>query len=374
MENTALNNSNYYRFYNDFLFYQHRSLMERVEKCKEEEDVNVDVVEDADEKIQHIQKYNDIEQSSEVKSFVVPARADNNESLNDKQQKLQPTSKYYESLNVSDISEDDEVTRSDPNEEEACAEDENEQISLSYQSSSQSETSLTPNLTDLNLKAKNIFNFEEDVIKSAVPTTSIASETLAYQPLSLSLDKQKSQNSNPQHQYQNIYSTNLPTIPNNRFHPYSYSSYLPYPGPNPYLYPHLSNFPMSSRISPWTNFQFNEPLNFHSRQINTTTLPISHNLIQPSESADAFKCDNCKKLFKSKRRLDHHIEKNHNRKLTYKCKFCRSSFKRKSKLLSHQHKSHPESQRNQNQKPSVFHNVELLAQSECNSLEVVVVD
>ena len=112
-------------------------------------------------------------------------------------------------------------------------------------------------------------------------------------------------------------------------------------------------FPYSSQLY----LNYNEPF------IQSLSIPI-----QSPSASNKLKCDNCPKIFKSIVRLENHIEKHHSRKLAYKCKYCRSSFKRKSKLLNHQHKSHSENF-STSKKSSVFHNVELLAQSDCHSNE-----
>lgn len=107
-------------------------------------------------------------------------------------------------------------------------------------------------------------------------------------------------------------------------------------------------------LFPIPNLYCNKPL------IQPLSIPIQSPL-----TPNIFKCDNCPKIFKSIVRLKNHIEKHHSRKLAYKCKYCRSSFKRKSKLLNHQHKFHSE-EFSSRKKSSVFHNVELLAQSDCH--------
>jgi len=109
-------------------------------------------------------------------------------------------------------------------------------------------------------------------------------------------------------------------------------------------------FPYSSQLY----LNYNEPF------IQSLSIPI-----QSPSTSNNLKCENCPKIFKSIVRLENHIEKHHSRKLAYKCKYCRSSFKRKSKLLNHQHKSHSE-KFSTSKKSSVFHNVELLAQSDCH--------
>lgn len=88
-------------------------------------------------------------------------------------------------------------------------------------------------------------------------------------------------------------------------------------------------------------------------------------------------CSECARKFTSKVRLDHHFESIHVKKRSYNCKFCKSVFKFKPRLWKHTLKYHEkedftvniidEKQTSQQltvQKVSIFHCIELLAESD----------
>lgn len=89
------------------------------------------------------------------------------------------------------------------------------------------------------------------------------------------------------------------------------------------------------------------------------------------------RCEECSITYSSQKRYDNHIEKHHTKVCLHKCPYCRySSFKRRGSLTKHLSKVHPEmfyginaEQKppiNSNPKPSIFHSIELLAQSDSN--------
>lgn len=98
---------------------------------------------------------------------------------------------------------------------------------------------------------------------------------------------------------------------------------------------------------------------------------------EPPKKQIKLKCEECDATYSSQKRLDNHIEKYHMKKNRHRCSYCRSSFRRRGKLLNHGIKAHPEKfqeaeriERNQpsptpQTKPSIFHSIELLAQSDC---------
>lgn len=141
------------------------------------------------------------------------------------------------------------------------------------------------------------------------------------------------------------------------------------------------------------NYQFDtnyrQQLQPPQYRFNEMMLP---NEVPPVVLKLTFKCDQCTITYSSRKRLDNHIEKHHTKKNLHKCPYCRSCFKRKVRLTNHFTKAHPEiffgiandqkqqqqlpqSRRQQHQqkqpinpqtKPSIFHSIELLAQSDSN--------
>lgn len=126
------------------------------------------------------------------------------------------------------------------------------------------------------------------------------------------------------------------------------------------------------------NYQFDTNYRQFKEEKNITTDANEVNQ-QKQVKKIQLKCGECTRTYTSQKRYDNHIEKHHTRKCLHKCKFCRSAFKRRVKLINHCSKAHPEyfygvttKEQEQQQlinskiKPSIFHNIELLAQSDSN--------
>lgn len=94
---------------------------------------------------------------------------------------------------------------------------------------------------------------------------------------------------------------------------------------------------------------------------------------------DWFFCRQCPKKFTSEIRLSHHITLVHEKKKPFGCNYCRASFKLKARLWHHSLKKHKDKdflknintsrvkKIKENANKSIFHNVELLAISDCKS-------
>lgn len=106
----------------------------------------------------------------------------------------------------------------------------------------------------------------------------------------------------------------------------------------------------------------------------TATNEVHHQQPEPPKKQIKLRCDECMITYSSQKRYENHIEKHHTRKNRHKCSFCRSSFKRRARLMNHTVKAHPDKFQateqkqpplNSQIKPSIFHSIELLAQSDC---------
>lgn len=104
---------------------------------------------------------------------------------------------------------------------------------------------------------------------------------------------------------------------------------------------------------------------------------VHHEQPEPPMKQIKLRCEECMITYSSQKRYENHIEKHHTKKNRHRCSFCRSSFRRRTRLLNHCFKTHPdkvqdiENVQQQKQslnsqiKPSIFHSIELLAQSDC---------
>jgi uncharacterized C2H2 Zn-finger protein len=102
---------------------------------------------------------------------------------------------------------------------------------------------------------------------------------------------------------------------------------------------------------------------------------VHHEPPEPPMKQIKLRCEECMITYSSLKRYENHIEKHHTKKNRHRCSFCRSSFRRRARLMNHCFKTHPEKFQDENVqqkqslnsqiKPSIFHNIELLAQSDC---------
>lgn len=117
---------------------------------------------------------------------------------------------------------------------------------------------------------------------------------------------------------------------------------------------------------------------FASYQFNFSNVSMVEEQPQKPQMELKLKCEECTITYSSQKRYDNHIEKHHTKVCRHKCNYCRSSFKRRGKLTKHLSKAHPEMFYGKEavQKPtinskikrSIFHSIDLLAQSDCSDL------
>ena len=116
---------------------------------------------------------------------------------------------------------------------------------------------------------------------------------------------------------------------------------------------------------------------FDSYQFKFSNVSIMEEKPQKAQTKLKLKCEECTITYSSKKRYDNHIEKHHTKINRHKCNYCRSSFKRRGKLTKHLSKAHPEMFYGKDavQEPaikstikrSIFHSIDLLAQSDYSS-------
>lgn len=134
--------------------------------------------------------------------------------------------------------------------------------------------------------------------------------------------------------------------------------------------PNDYQFALSYYKGHYSQFQYN----LDSQLIATIAANEVHH--EPPTKKIKLKCEECMITYSSQKRYENHIEKHHTKKNGYRCQYCRSSFRRKNRLMNHCFKAHSdevqkieriEQQKQQKSqiKPSIFHSIELLAQSDC---------
>lgn len=128
------------------------------------------------------------------------------------------------------------------------------------------------------------------------------------------------------------------------------------------------------------NYRFNfSPSHENSNVITpSNTNEVHHEPLEPAVKQIKLRCEECMITYSSQKRFENHMEKHHTKKNRHRCSFCRSSFKRRARLMNHYFKHHPDNVEDiengqQKQplisqiKPSIFHSIELLAQSDCKN-------
>lgn len=155
---------------------------------------------------------------------------------------------------------------------------------------------------------------------------------------------------------------------------------------HPADYSHLMYYGYSNWTEHNRNFYSTVPAYQHLNQhVESTNFEVKQNdlelepelrLQSPTQARD-FKltCEGCKRDFTSKKRLENHLVKCKVIKSLetkpFSCNVCKKRFKKRASLLRHSELIHPgiensEPPANVNKKPSIFHSIHLLAQSDSN--------